>query len=291
MNLIVSGLVDEELAARLAGLVRAAAIRSAPRVVHFDGAADAPSVREAVLTACEAARADCAFIEGAPRLDDFGVLAMDMDSTLITIECIDELADYAGRKPEVAAITEAAMRGEIKDFAESLRRRVALLEGLPIDALQATLVERLRLSDGAERMLAAAHAAGVRTLLVSGGFTFFAEAVQTRLGITRAIANRLDDHEGRLTGRLRGPILDGAGKAEALRAFAEEHRVPLDRAIAIGDGANDIPMLSEAGLAIAYHAKPLVCGAADQSIRFGGLDVLLDWLAPPCEPGSGTAIA
>jgi phosphoserine phosphatase len=218
------------------------------------------------------------------RLADWRLIAFDMDSTLITIECIDELADAAGRKAEVAAITEAAMRGEITDFKDSLRRRVALLQGVPATALQDVYEQRLRLSPGAEVLLAACRAAGLKTLLVSGGFTYFADRVQSRLSIDHARSNVLEVAEGRLTGRLVtqpwGDICDGEEKKRMLLATCARYGIAPAQAIAVGDGANDLPMMASAGLAVAYHAKPAVRERAQVVIDEGGLDRLLDVLQP-----------
>ena len=217
------------------------------------------------------------------RWDDFSVAAFDMDSTLITIECVDEIADFAGRRREVGAITEAAMRGEITDYKESLRRRVALLAGLGFDALQRVLDERLRLTEGADALLAACRARGLTTLLVSGGFTFFADRVRERLAIDAARSNVLEVVDGRLTGRLVdqpwGDIVDGAMKRQTLLETCERLGVPTARAIAVGDGANDLPMLGVAGLSVAFHAKPAVRERAMVSIERGGLDRLLELFA------------
>ena len=217
------------------------------------------------------------------RWSDYAVAAFDMDSTLITIECIDEVADFAGKKAEVAAITEAAMRGEIADFGESLRRRLALLAGVGVEALQRVLDERLRLSDGAAALLAACRAHGLATVLVSGGFTFFAEPVRERLAIDVARANGLEVADGRLTGRLVaqpwGHIVDGAMKRQTLLETCERLGVAPSRAIAVGDGANDLPMLDAAGLSVAFHAKPAVRERAMVSIERGGLDRLLELFA------------
>lgn len=212
------------------------------------------------------------------RLADYKAIAFDMDSTLINIECIDEIADAVGKKAEVAAITEASMRGEIADFKDSLRRRVALLQGVPEGALREIYTQRLRLNPGAAELVDACRAAGLRTLLVSGGFTFFAERVRERLGIDHARANVLDIHDGRLTGRVLGDIVDGEEKKRQLLALCERLGCPPSQAIAVGDGANDLPMMAAAGLSVAYHAKPKVREQAMVAIDEGGLDRLLEVL-------------
>jgi phosphoserine phosphatase len=212
------------------------------------------------------------------RLADFKLIAFDMDSTLINIECIDEMADAAGRKAEVAAITEAAMRGEIPNFAESLRQRVALLAGLDSSALESVYAERLRLSPGADRLLSVSHSAGLKTLLVSGGFTFFTDRLRDRLDLTFTHANQLEIIDGKLTGRVLGQIVDADAKAAELQRVCRQLGVSLDRSIAIGDGANDLKMLGLAGLGVAYHAKPVVAAQADTAIQYGGLDRLLNFL-------------
>lgn len=217
------------------------------------------------------------------RWADFRIAAFDMDSTLINIECIDEIAAVAGKKAEVAAITEAAMRGEIPDFRASLMRRLALLEGLDASALQTVLDSRLQLNPGAEKLLASLHQHGIKTLLVSGGFTYFARVVQARLGISAMRSNELEIVDGKLTGRVLpqswGDVVDGAEKRRALEAFAAEHGATLAQCIAVGDGANDLPMMGAAGLSVAYHAKPAVRAQAMVAINAGGLDRLLEVFA------------
>ncbi len=216
------------------------------------------------------------------RLADFRLVAFDMDSTLINIECIDEIADIVGRKPEVAAITEAAMRGEITDYKDSLRRRVALLAGVPESALLAVYEQRLQLNPGVETFVAACQAAGLKTLLISGGFTFFSERIRQRLKLDFARANTLGVANGRLTGTLFdrpwGDIVDGAEKRRVLLEVCELMGIDAAQSIAVGDGANDLPMMAAAGLSIAYHPKPAVAAQAMISISQGGLDRALEVL-------------
>ena len=230
---------------------------------------------EEVARYCARAAFDFGFVPREQRLDRVRLVAMDMDSTLITIECVDEIAELKGIKREIAAITASAMRGEI-DFVRSLTDRVALLAGTELSGLERTYDERLRLSPGAERMLSDFKRAGARTLLVSGGFTFFTDRLRERLGFDYTLANTLEIVNGRLTGRLVGSIVDGAAKAERFARLAAELAGPDSLAVAIGDGANDLPMLEHAGVSIAYHAKPVVSARTTYAIEHCGLDAVLN---------------
>ncbi|WP_250476695.1 MULTISPECIES: phosphoserine phosphatase SerB [unclassified Caballeronia] len=234
-----------------------------------------PLQRPDIDAYCGAHGLDYAYVEPNAKLADFGLVAMDMDSTLITIECIDEIADFCGLKAEVAAITEASMRGEIKDFNESLTRRVALLKGLDASALERVYEERLALSPGAERMLEGARAAGLKTLLVSGGFTFFTERLKARLGLDYTRANTLEIVDGKLTGKVVGDIVNADVKARTLIETCAKIGIDPKRAIAMGDGSNDLKMMAEAGLSVAFRAKPVVRQSASVAFNFVGLDGLL----------------
>ena len=215
-------------------------------------------------------------------LSQFKLIAFDMDSTLINIECVDEIADAVGRKAEVSAITEAAMRGEILDYKDSLRQRVQLLKGVTVAQMQGVLDERLRLNPGAAALVQACKDAGLKTLLVSGGFTFFTDAVRDRLAIDWTRSNVLEIHNGALTGRMVeqdwGDICDGEEKRKMLLQTCALMGISPSQAIAMGDGANDLPMMHEAGLSVAYHAKPAVRAQAMVAINEGGLDRLLEVL-------------
>ena len=222
------------------------------------------------------------------KLSDFKLIAFDMDSTLINIECVDEIADAAGRKAEVAAITEAAMRGEITDYKESLRQRVTLLKGVTVAHLEQVYAQRLQLNPGASELVAACKTAGLKVLLVSGGFTFFTDRIRDRLGIDFARSNVLEVESGpncgQLTGRMVdqpwGDICDGAEKRRTLLEVSTLLGLQPSQCIAMGDGANDLPMMGVAGLSVAYHAKPKVREQAMVSIESGGLDRLLEVLRP-----------
>lgn len=280
MNLVLQGPeAAHALLAEIGALARPARTQAlTANALRCEDVADTPEVREQVTAAAFAAGVDATFIAAGRRLADFGLVAMDMDSTLITIECIDEIADMQGLKPQVSEITEAAMRGEL-DFAASLTRRVALLEGLEASALARVYEERLRISMGGEAMLAAVQAAGLKTLLVSGGFTFFTERLQQRLGLDYAHANVLEVENGRLTGRVVGGIVDAEEKRRTVERVCAELGIPTSRAIVMGDGANDLKMMAIAGLSVAFRAKPVVRAQAGIALNFSGLDGILNVLA------------
>lgn len=209
---------------------------------------------------------------------DLGLIVSDMDSTLITIECVDEIAAGVGLKDQVAAITEQSMRGEL-DFEQSLRKRVALLAGLDERVLEEVYENMLQLSPGAEFLLAECKRNDVKFMLVSGGFTFFTERLQQRLGLDFHFANVLEVENGKLTGRLKGRIIDAQAKTDLLREYRERLGLASWQVVAMGDGANDIPMILEAGFGVAYRAKPKTEANADACVRFGGLERIRGWFA------------
>lgn len=245
-----------------------------PQVVRLRDAQRTPQF-DALIPLIEAERLDWAFFPPERKLSDFGLIAFDMDSTLITIECIDELADFAGKKEEVSSVTEAAMRGEI-DYRESLRRRLTLLTGLDARVLARVFSERLSLSPGARDLLEAAQKAGLRTAILSGGFTYFTERLRIELGFDFATSNELEISGGKLTGHVAGDIVDAAAKAHHLCRLRDELGLNREQIITVGDGANDLLMMAESGLSVAYHAKPATRARADITINFGGLDALLN---------------
>jgi len=280
MNLILQGLDgDSARLERIAALAAPTSVtRLGPNAVRCEQIAYSPALRPTIEVAAQAAQLDATYMMGQRELSEFKLVAMDMDSTLITIECIDEIADMQGLKPQVAAITEAAMRGEL-DFAASLKQRVALLEGLDASALQRVYDERLKLSLGAEKMLAAVQAAGLKTLLVSGGFTFFTERLKERLGLDYTHANELEIVDGKLTGKVIGGIVDAEEKQRTVERVCAEMGIAPSQAIVMGDGANDLKMMGIAGLSVAFRAKPVVRSQADVALNFVGLDGLLNVLS------------
>ena len=275
MNLVIQGhdVSTPDLKA-LHALSRGTAIERVSDTAFCITKADA-SATDAVAAHCVQAKLDWGFVEVGRKLADFRLLAMDMDSTLISIECIDEIADFAGRKADVAAVTAAAMRGEI-DWPESLRQRVAALRGLDEAALENVYAERLRFNPGAERLITAARCAGLKTLLVSGGFTYFTDRVRDKLRLDYAYSNVLVVEGGKLSGKVTGALVDAQGKAAHVARLRSELGIAREQVIAIGDGANDLPMLSEAGTSIAYHAKPVVKAKAAYALDYAGLDGVLN---------------
>ncbi len=273
MDLVIQGRrLSAERARALAARAAAADLRQVG--THAWRLGDAQRF-EGLEALCASERLDFAWVPAQRPLASLGLFAMDMDSTLIDIECIDEIAAQNGLREAVSRITEAAMRGEM-DFSESLRRRVGLLAGLEERALLRVYEERLRLNPGAEELLGALQAAGVATLLVSGGFTFFTGRLGERLGFTQTLANELEILQGRLTGALHGAIVDGPAKATAVASLAARLGVARADVVAVGDGANDRHMLQAAGLGIAYHAKPALREVAHCCIDYGGLDAILN---------------
>ena len=229
-----------------------------------------------VSAVCEKARLDFAFVPDDRRLADFRLLVMDMDSTLITIETIDELADLVNLKPQVAAITEQAMRGEI-EYNESLQRRVALLKGLDESALKRVYDERLKLSPGAEILLAAAKKHGIKTLLVSGGFTHVTELLKPRLGLDYAYSNTLGVKDSKLTGEVIGRIVNADAKRDELLRVSALMGIRREQIIGMGDGANDLKFMAECGVSVAYHAKPIVRGQTTHALNYCGLDAVVNF--------------
>jgi phosphoserine phosphatase len=254
-------------------------VQLSPTALRCEHVDYSDALRQSIELAASAAGLDATFIDAGVTLAGFRLVAMDMDSTLITIECIDEIADMQGLKPQVAEITEAAMRGEL-EFSESLIRRVALLKGLEASALERVYRERLAISMGGEAMLAGVKAAGLKTLLVSGGFTFFTDRLKERLGLDYTHANLLETEGGKLTGRVTGGIVDAEEKKRTVERVCAQLGISTQQAIVMGDGANDLKMMGIAGLSVAFRAKPVVRDQADVALNYSGLDGVLAILAP-----------
>ncbi|HVS27558.1 MAG TPA: phosphoserine phosphatase SerB [Burkholderiales bacterium] len=269
MNLIIQGSEIENRDLRqLAKLAGASRIE---QITHEAFRLREAQVHDRVAEYCEKAKLDFAFVPENLKLSGFGLLAMDMDSTLIAIECVDELADMRGIKAEVSQITASSVRGEI-EFTESMRRRVTLLAGLDESALQQVYDERLQLSPGAEKMLAGLKAAGVKTLLISSGFTFFTDRLKNRLNLDYTCANALEIVNGKLSGKVAGEIIDAETKAVKVEEIRMQLGLKREQVVALGDGANDLKMMAQAGVSIAYHAQPIVRRQTTYAINHVGLD-------------------
>jgi phosphoserine phosphatase len=269
MDLIIQGIEIET-----SDLRELAKLSGASQIERINGNAfrlvDA-SRQDCISELCLEAELDFAFVDEHESLNNFRLMAMDMDSTLVSIETIDEIADIHGIRKQVAEITEKAMCGEV-NFSEGLIQRVALLKGLDHSVLQRVYDERIMFNPGAEKMLKQMKIAGIKTMLISGGFTFFTDKLKDRLGLDYTFANTLEIVNGKLTGRLVGEVFGAKGKGQVLNKICNELGFKKENLIAIGDGANDLPMFAEAGVSIAYHAKPIVQENATYSINHVGLD-------------------
>lgn len=256
---------------------RAKLVQLNAQAVRLENAECDKQVLTEIRERCFTGQLDVTALDKQLAIADFKLVAMDMDSTLITIECIDEIADMQGLKPQVAEITEAAMRGEL-EFQESLIRRVALLKGLDASALQRVYDERLQLSLGADQMLKTIQQAGLKTLLVSGGFTFFTDRMKSRLNLDYTHSNVLEIQDGKLTGKVIGTIVDADEKQRTVERVCNEIGISTGQAIVMGDGANDLKMMKISGLSVAFRAKPVVRAQADVALNFAGLDGVLNLL-------------
>ncbi len=274
MNLIIQGLdIQNHDLRHIAKLAQASHIEritgEAFRLVNATEHSEIPNY-------CADAQLDFAYVTPNKKLSEFGLVVMDMDSTLIAIESIDEIAALCNVKQQVAEITASTMRGEI-DFSESLIRRTALLKGLPEDLLQQVYDQKVKLSLGADKMLHKMKLAGLRTMVISGGFTFFTDRIKAKLGLDFSFANQLEITDGKLTGSVAGEIIGAKGKADILKNIRDQLHLNKEQVIAIGDGANDLPMLTEAGTSIAFHGKPILQGKTTFSINYVGLDAVINF--------------
>ncbi len=274
MNLIIQGLdIQNHDLRHIAKLAQASHIEritgEAFRLVNATEHSEIPNY-------CADAQLDFAYVTPNKKLSEFGLVVMDMDSTLIAIESIDEIAALCNVKQQVAEITASTMRGEI-DFSESLIRRTALLKGLPEALLQQVYDQKVKLSLGADKMLHKMKLAGLRTMVISGGFTFFTDRIKAKLGLDFSFANQLEITDGKLTGSVAGEIIGAKGKADILKNIRDQLHLNKEQVIAIGDGANDLPMLTEAGTSIAFHGKPILQGKTTFSINYVGLDAVINF--------------
>ena len=271
-DVVIAGAVDALYARGLREIDRRDLAAGVAADIFFAGDGDLKAIRRAITSRLELAPVDVAVQPMRGRRKR--LLVADMDSTIIAQECLDELADFAGKRVEISAITARAMRGEI-EFEGALLERLAMLKGLPESALERTFAERISLNPGARTLVRTMRKHGAHTALVSGGFTFFTERVAAAAGFDRHDANVLKIEDGVLAGEVERPIRGKSAKEEALRRFAREEGVALAETLAVGDGANDLAMLARAGLGVAYRAKPAVAAAAHASIRHGDLTALL----------------
>lgn len=281
MNLALVPPAGEPIIGELRRLTRASQVIQHALATELLNVDDTAQTRDIVSRVCMRGQIDFAFLRPSAKLSDYKLLVFDMDSTLINIECVDEIADFVGRKSEVSAITEATMRGEIENFEDSLRARVTALSGADFDVLRQVFETRLQLATGAEALILSAKRLGMRVGLLSGGFSYFAERLRTLLELDFAYANELELKHGALTGKVVGRIVDGRTKAELVFDQMTQYEVSSDELIVVGDGANDIPMMQLSSFAVAYHAKQAVQRIATHSINFGGMDTIIAWLRMP----------
>lgn len=277
MNLIIQGLdIQNPDLRHIAKLAQASHIEritgEAFRLVNATQHSEIPEY-------CAEAQLDFAYVTPNKKLSELGLVVMDMDSTLIAIESIDEIAELCNVKQHVAEITASTMRGEI-DFAESLIRRTALLKGLPENLLQQVYDEKVKLSLGADKMLQKMKLAGLKTMVISGGFTFFTDRIKSKLALDFSFANQLEIENGQLTGKVVGEIIGAKGKADILKQIRDQLGLSKEQVIAIGDGANDLPMLTEAGTSVAFHGKPILQGKTTYAINHVGLDAIIHFFEP-----------
>ena len=277
-NLILSGKRSIESAQRLSEVVIANEVIANDAHVVLRGVETTRALQVTVADVCETTNTDFAFLREGESLKNYKLIVFDMDSTLINVECIDEVAAWTSKAAEVAAITYQSMQDPSINFESSLRARTAALAGVPVQALRQIYEERIALSPGVLPLISAARNNHLKIGLISGGFTFFAELLQQQLSLDFAFANELEISNQQLTGRVTGPVIDGQAKATLLRSELQRLAIDRSEAIVVGDGSNDIPMMNEVEFSVAYRAKPLVRRAATHRIDYGAMDVILHWL-------------